>query len=81
MHPPFYMRKDVSYVQMHEFEGPVFSDMSAFSDWVDAPLESVDLLRGIRSGFATPKDINDNKCTGLRRHIKGYRPDPCRNTR
>ena len=62
------------YVQKHEFEGLLFSDVSAFSALVDAPLESVDLLGNIRSGFATPEDINDNKATAPSRRIKGVIP-------
>ena len=62
------------YVQKHEFEGLLFSDVSAFSALVDAPLESVDLLGNIRLGFATPEDINDNKATAPSRRIKGVIP-------
>lgn len=62
------------YVQKHEFEGLLFSDVSAFSGSIVAPLESVDLLRNIRLGFATPEDINDNKATAPSRRIKGVIP-------
>ena len=58
------------YVQKHEFEGLLFSDVSAFSALIDVPLESVDLLRNIRSEFATPEDINDNEATAPSRRIK-----------
>ena len=59
------------YVQKYEFEGLLFSDVTAFSALVDAPLESVDLLRNIRSEVATPEDINDNWATAPSRRIKG----------
>ena len=59
------------YVQKYEFEGLLFSDVSAFSVLVDAPLKSIDLLRNIRSGFATPEDINDDWATAPSRRIKG----------
>ena len=62
------------YVQMHEFEGLLFSDVRAFSTMVDAPLRSVDALRSIRAGFATPEDINDNKATAPSRRIKEVIP-------
>lgn len=62
------------YVQKHEFEGLLFSDAGAFSALVDAPVESVDLLRNIRAGFATPEDINDNKATAPSRRIKELIP-------
>ena len=48
------------YVQEHEFEGLLFSDVDAFSAMVHTPPESVDLLRNVRTGFETPEDINDN---------------------
>ena len=59
------------YVQKYEFEGLLFSDVTAFSALVDAPPKSVDLLRNIRSGFATPEDINDDWATAPSRRIKG----------
>ena len=59
------------YVQKYEFEGLLFSDVSAFSALVHAPPKSVDLLRNIRSGFATPEDINDDWATAPSRRIKG----------
>ena len=51
------------YVQMHEFEGLLFADVSAFLAIVATPRESVDSLMNIRLGFSTPEDINDNKAT------------------
>ena len=62
------------YVQEHEFEGLLFSDVDAFSTLVDAPFESVDLLRNIRAGFETPEDINGNKPTAPSRRIKEVFP-------
>ena len=48
------------YIQKHEFEGLLFSDVAAFSVLADMPRGSVDLLGNIRKGFDTPEDINDN---------------------
>ena len=62
------------YVQKHEFEGLLFSDVCAFSVLVDAPFKSVDLLGDIRVGFATPEDINDNTATAPSRRIKEVIP-------
>ena len=59
------------YVQKHEFEGLLFSNVTAFSVLDDAPPNSVDLLRNIRSGFTNPEDINDNWATAPSRRIKG----------
>ena len=62
------------YVQKHEFEGLLFSDVNAFSVMIEASLDSVDLLRHIRSGFATPEDINDNQDSTPSRRLKGIIP-------
>ena len=62
------------YVQRHEFEGLLFSDVGAFSALIGTSPESVDLLRNIRSSFATPEDINDNKATAPSQRIKNVIP-------
>ena len=43
------------YVQRHEFEGLLFSDVSAFSALTEVSPESINLLRQVRSSFATPR--------------------------
>ena len=63
------------YVQVHEFEGLLFSDVNAFkSVWDNAPL--VD-LRKIRATFGTPEEINDSSETApskrISKLIPGYR--------
>lgn len=62
------------YVQMHEFEGLLFSDVNAFSSLPEAPPEFVDLLGDIRAQFRTPEDINDNRDTAPSRRILGAIP-------
>ena len=57
------------YVQMHEFEGLLFSDAQGFLAMPDATPESVDRLREIRERFATPEDINDHTATAPSRRI------------
>ncbi len=47
------------YVQLHEFEGLLFSKVEAFNVLPDTPNVLVDRLRTIRSNFPTPEDIND----------------------
>ena len=60
------------YVQMHEFEGLLFSDVDAFeSVFPDPPVAD---LRSIRSEFDTPEDINDSSTTAPSRRIKGLIP-------
>ena len=57
------------YVQRHEFEGLLFSDVSVFAGLVEAPDGSVEALQNIRSQFQTPEDINDNKDTAPSKRI------------
>ncbi|WP_419934492.1 DUF4276 family protein [Candidatus Palauibacter sp.] len=63
------------YIQMHEFEGLLFSNVEAFESLL--PQAPVDALRSIRAGFGTPEDINDSPTTApskrLERLIPGYR--------
>ena len=58
-----------SYVQQHEFEGLLFSAVSAFAGLIDAPDGAVDALREIRSQFPTPEDINDSGDTAPSKRI------------
>lgn len=62
------------YVQMHEFEGLLFSDVTAFSTLPDVQPGTVDRLRVIRERFTTPEDINDNEATAPGRRIAGLIP-------
>lgn len=57
------------YVQRHEFEGLLFSDVRAFKVLPNIPPEAVRSLRNIRSAFTTPEDINDNSRTAPSRRI------------
>lgn len=55
------------YVQVHEFEGLLFSHVDAFeSVFRRAPIAD---LRSIRFGFDTPEDINDSKDTAPSKRI------------
>lgn len=63
------------YVQMHEFEGLLFSDVTVFSELPDIQPGTVDRLRGIRERFATPEDINDNEATAPGKRIVGLIPN------
>ena len=63
------------YVQVHEFEGLLFSDVDAFGTVIHGAL--VAGLRSIRHQFRTPEDINDDKNTApskrIEKLIKDYR--------
>lgn len=58
------------YIQKHEFEGLLFSNVDAFADAIDASEESVEELRSIREKFPMPEDINDNSETAPSKRIK-----------
>lgn len=59
------------YIQMHEFEGLLFSDVDAFRAVEGADSQTIDQLRRIRSSFRTPEEINDNWNTAPSRRISG----------
>jgi uncharacterized protein DUF4276 len=47
------------YLQLHEYEGLLFSDSRAFATSIRQP-HLAELFQGIRDGFPTPEDINDD---------------------
>ena len=60
IHPRKWVETKVfPYVQRHEFEGLLFSDVNAFTSVMELPEGSAVGLRRIRSQFPTPEDIND----------------------
>ncbi len=61
--------KVLPYVQQHEFEGLLFSDVDAFANAIDVSEESIEKLRRIRLEFPTPEDINDNSDTAPSKRI------------
>lgn len=66
--------KVVPYVQRHEFEGVLFSDVDAFATQIDFPRDCVAALRAVRERFATPEDINDNYDTAPSKRIGSVIP-------
>ena len=48
------------YVQSHEFEALLFSDVTAFRV-LGASARDIDALKAVRRRFATPEDINDSR--------------------
>ena len=57
------------YVQRHEFEGLLFSEVSAFSCLSQTSDMMLQELQQIRSQFPTPEDINDSKYTAPSKRI------------
>ena len=61
--------KFIPYIQMHEFEGLLFSDTAAFAS-IETSEDSIMKLEEVRGCFATPEDINDNSETAPSKRIK-----------
>ena len=58
----------VPYLQLHEFEGLLFSNPQTFASAIGKPHLAGDFER-IRRGFATPEDINDDPNTAPSRRV------------
>lgn len=56
------------YLQLHEYEGLLFSDPGAFASGIGQPHLAVDFQR-IREPFDTPEDINDNPNTAPSKQV------------
>jgi hypothetical protein len=61
-------RRFIPYVQMHEFEGLLFSDPPKFNDMGLSP-QIVAQLQKIRNSFETPEHINDSQYTAPSKRI------------
>ncbi len=64
----------IPYVQRHEFEGLLFSQVDAFSETMLASSANLRQLHQIRSHFTTPEDINDNPQTAPSKRIQEIIP-------
>lgn len=62
------------YIQRHEFEALLFSDVSCFGELASAPEGAVESLRRVRAGFATPEDIDDGRETAPSKRILAVLP-------
>lgn len=66
-----------AYVQSHEFEGLLFSDVGAFTLVPGVSQRSIQSLEDIRACFPTPEDIDDGPTTAPSKRIlklvPGYR--------
>ena len=70
------LRADVRflpYIQLHEYEGLLFSDPAAFAAGIAQPHLAV-RFQAIRDGFATPEDINDDPNTAPSKRVLGLHP-------
>ena len=57
-----------AYVQRHEFEGLLFSDVKAFAK-ANVTEKVISSLADIRSGYGSPEDINDSLLTAPSKRI------------
>jgi hypothetical protein len=74
MGPSFDAARFIPYVSMHEFEGLLFSDCSAFAKAIgQAGLETV--FQGIRDQFETPEDINDSPQSAPSKRVCALMPN------
>ena len=64
------------YVQRHEFEGLLFSDVAGFSTLGIPGIDAACLqsLRRIRDHFETPEDINDDRDTAPSKRVEALIP-------
>ena len=62
------------YVQRHEFEALLFSNVAAFAAVNSATEEAITELRRIRCRFQTPEDINDSSETAPSKRILSVIP-------
>ena len=66
-----------AYVQKHEFEGLLFSDVGVFTHVPNVSQRSIQSLEDIRACFPTPEDIDDGPTTApskcILKLVPGYR--------
>lgn len=64
-----------AYVQLHEFEALLFSDVHRFSTvFNDLPDGALARLQEVRRHFSSPEDINDNSATAPSKRISQLVP-------
>ncbi|MCY4307102.1 MAG: DUF4276 family protein [Rhodobacteraceae bacterium] len=65
----------IPYVQLHEFEGLLFSDIEKLIDLVETSPDHANELRNITEEFPNPELINDNGETAPSKRIYNFVPD------
>lgn len=58
-----------AYVQRHEFEALLFSDLPVFARVLDLPPNAASTLMGVRARFPSPEDIDDSPDTAPSKRI------------
>ena len=67
-------KRFIPYVQMHEFEGLLFSEPKVFAHSINYH-SLIPCLEKIRSNFNTPEDINDSPQTAPSKQIQDLIPE------
>lgn len=67
-------RKIIPYIQQHEFEGLLFSQVGCFDNVPGADERALEQLQIIRAQFPSPEDINDNPNTAPSKRIEPLLP-------
>ena len=75
LRPNWDRTKVIPYVQLHEFEGLLFSLVSSFIDVPGASEAALQQLGDIRSLFPSPEEINDNPNTAPSKRIWQMLPE------
>lgn len=70
----FNSNRFIPFVIMHEFEGLLFSDCSAFSRGIHRPELQTD-FQTIRNAFNTPEEINDSQSTAPSKRVLNLIPN------
>ena len=65
----------IPYVQLHEFEGLLFSDVEKFVEQIGTKQSNAKELRKIANRFPNPEKINDNKNTAPSKRILRIIPE------
>ena len=68
------LNRFIPYVQMHEFEGLLFSDPAGLASGIDKP-RLARRFASVRDRFSTPEHINDNPQTAPGRQIARIYPE------
>lgn len=58
----------VPYIQLHEYEGLLFSDPRLFADAINQP-NLAEAFQRVRDGFPTPEDIDDDPITAPSKRV------------
>lgn len=64
----------IPYLQLHEFEGLLFSDVEAIDDVLGLAKSQLQVLQAIRGHFSTPELINDGETTAPAKRLKALYP-------